>query len=293
MSVKIMRSGQEINFVVPVVTKHEKNMYGRMDDLRFIGLDTLPNVIGGFAQGSPAQEAGLEVGDTIIEIDSKPIAGWMDIQKAVESAQNDTIQVKILRDGQVISKDITPKTIGEGGQARRLIGIGPEQDLKALGDPDFAKVKHRFGLIEALKRGTKDFLEISGMTYNAIYSMLTGTMSAKDNIGGPVLIYNIVVDAKEEGFSYFLFILGVISLNLAIFNLLPIIPLDGGHLFMMAIEKIKGSPLPAKVENIIGNVGFSLIILLALYVFYIDFARIGLIDSIKNLPSKISQSVSQ
>jgi len=124
---------------------------------------------------------------------------------------------------------------------------------------------------------------VTVMTYEAIYSMLIGTMSAKENMGGPILIYTIVADTVNRGFSYFLFILGVISLNLAIFNLLPVIPLDGGHIFLMGIEKIRGQALPPKVDEYVFRIGLSLIIVLALYIFYIDFERIGLIDKIKQL----------
>ena len=88
--------------------------------------------------------------------------------------------------------------------------------------------------------------------------------------------------AAEMGFSHLLFIVGVISASLAIFNLLPVIPLDGGHLFLLAVEKIRGGkPLPEAVEEWIGKVGFSLIIMLALLIFYNDFVNIGLIDKIK------------
>ena len=77
--------------------------------------------------------------------------------------------------------------------------------------------------------------------------------------------------------------MGIISASLAIFNLLPIIPLDGGHLFLQAIEKIRGRVLPPKVEEYIVRIGVSLIICLALFVFYSDFARFGWIDAVKKL----------
>ena len=117
----------------------------------------------------------------------------------------------------------------------------------------------------------------------ALYAMVTGAMSAKESVGGPVLIYSIVKSSTTVGFSYFLYILGVISLNLAIFNLLPVIPLDGGHLFLMAIEKLRGRPLPLKIDEFIAKAGLTLIIMLAVFVFYLDFQRVGLIDFIKHI----------
>ena len=81
--------------------------------------------------------------------------------------------------------------------------------------------------------------------------------------------------------------MGVISASLAIFNLLPVIPLDGGHLFLLAIEKLRGRALPVKIDDYIARVGFTLIICLAVFVFYSDFSRFGWIDKIRSfLPIK-------
>ena len=85
------------------------------------------------------------------------------------------------------------------------------------------------------------------------------------------------------GFSHLLYIVGIISASLAIFTYCPVIPLDGGHLFLLAIEKIRGKALPEKVDDAIARVGFSLIICLALFVFYSDFARFGWIEKILNV----------
>jgi len=85
------------------------------------------------------------------------------------------------------------------------------------------------------------------------------------------------------GFSFVLHIVGIISASLAIFNLLPVIPLDGGHLFLIGLEKLRGRALSLKTDQFIANAGFTLIIMLALFVFYSDFERIGLIDKIREV----------
>ena len=113
--------------------------------------------------------------------------------------------------------------------------------------------------------------------------MITGAMSAKESVTGPVGIFYIVKGAAESGISHLLFILGVISASLAIFNLLPIIPLDGGHIFLFGIEKMRGRALSPRVDEYIARVGFSLIILLALFVFYSDFVRFGWFKQIGKL----------
>jgi regulator of sigma E protease len=101
--------------------------------------------------------------------------------------------------------------------------------------------------------------------------MLTGAMPAKESMTGPIGIFFIIKSAAEMGFTHLLFIMGVISASLAIFNLLPVIPLDGGHLFFLGIEKLRGTSLSPKADEYIARSGFGLIILLALFVFYSDF----------------------
>ena len=96
-------------------------------------------------------------------------------------------------------------------------------------------------------------------------------------------IFYIVKSAAEMGINHLLLILGVISASLAIFNLLPIIPLDGGHLFLFAIEKIRGKELSPKVDDVMARIGFGFIMCLALLVFYIDFSRYGWIEKVLSL----------
>ena len=141
----------------------------------------------------------------------------------------------------------------------------------------------RYPLQESFGRAFKKLVEITVLTYKSIYFMLTGTMSAKDSVTGPIGIYYIVKTAAEMGFSHLLYIVGIISASLAIFNLLPVIPLDGGHLLLLGIEKMRGRALSAKIDEAISRVGFSLIICLALFVFYSDFLRFGWIDKIMGL----------
>ena len=108
-------------------------------------------------------------------------------------------------------------------------------------------------------------------------------MSVKDSVTGPIGIFYIVKSAAEAGFTHVVFIVGIISASLAIFNLLPLIPLDGGHLFLLAIEKLRGKALSVKVDDYIARFGFALIIALAIFVFYSDFSRFGWIEKLQHI----------
>lgn len=241
-----------------------------------LGYPDFGNKVGEVIEGYPAYEAGLQVGDQIMSIASKPIESWTDIQREIAASTEEKIPVTILRDGQTITKEIIPKTqriknIFGKYTEMRLVGIRPGEDIISL----------KYGPGTALGKAYQELAKITVTTYKAIFSMLTGSMSAKENVTGPIGIFYIIKKAAEMGLTHLLFILGVISASLAIFNLLPVIPLDGGHLFLLGIEKVRGKALPAKIDEYIMKIGFGLVILLALFVFYSDFSRFGWFDKIK------------
>ncbi len=242
---------------------------------RDLGIDYFSNIIGEVVEGYPAEVAGLQANDRIVQIDSTSIMGWKSLQKAILNSKGNEIAVKFVRDGREFTKLITPNIDiqkDEDGQeiTKRKIGIAPQQELDLF----------YFGFFDSILFAGEELMFITKLTYESLYRMVTGSMSAKESVTGPVGIFYIVKGAAASGVSHLLFILGVISASLAIFNLLPVIPLDGGHLFLFGIEKIRGRALSPKVDEYIARVGFSLIMLLALFVFYSDFARFGWFDTI-------------
>ncbi len=275
IEVTVVREGKEVTRTVTPEIMSKPNLVGRLRMVRDMGIDNLPNIIGGLIEKYPAEGAGLQGGDRIIAIDNQEITSWTGLKEAVANSTGRQIVVKLVRDGQILVKAIVPKIdvyINEDGQEieSRKIGIGPQQELDL----------YKFGFVSSLVHAGEELVYITGLTYESLYRMITGALSARESVTGPVGIFYIVKGAAEEGLSHLLFILAVISASLAIFNLLPLIPLDGGHLFLFGIEKIRGKALPPKVDEYIARFGFGLIILLALFVFYSDFARFGWIDNI-------------
>jgi len=268
MDVTVLRNDEKVIRTVTPDIVDKANLVGRLRKVRDLGIDNLPNIIGGLVEGYPAEDAGLEGGDRVIEVDTQTVTSWNGLKDAVANSTGKQVVLKLVRDGQVLVKAITPKVDvykDEYGQevSRRKIGIGPWQELDL----------YKFGFGGSLIHAGEELLYITELTYESLFRMVTGAISAKESVTGPVGIFYIVKGAAEEGISHLLFILGVISASLAIFNLLPVIPLDGGHLFLFAIEKVRGKALPPKVDEYTARFGFSLIILLAVFVFYSDFVR--------------------
>ncbi|OGX35961.1 MAG: RIP metalloprotease RseP [Omnitrophica WOR_2 bacterium RIFCSPHIGHO2_02_FULL_52_10] len=285
-TVTVVRKGEVIGFTVNPEIVDKPNLVGRLRKVRDFGIDTFPidenlaNVIGGLEPAFPAKKAGLVAGDRIVEIDGKKITDWQSLQSAVETSAGEQIRIKIIRDGQELIKSVTPKIVtaqnesGQNMQVRR-IGISPKQEITL----DL----FRFGFIDSLVFAGEELWFITGLTYEALYRLVIGAAKAEESVAGPIGIFYIVKGAAESGISHLLFVLGVISASLAIFNLLPVIPLDGGHLFLLGIEKVRGRALSPKADEYVARVGFSLIILLALFIFYVDFVRWGWFDYIGNL----------
>ncbi len=273
----ILRDGEEITKEITPEVEVRKNVFGQQQETKVIGILPYAAEIGDLSKDGPAQAAGLQKGDIIVRIDSKPIEGWTQLQQAIENSEGESIQIEFLREGNLLSRSIVPEVIAKNidGEEKevRIIGISPAQDIAI----------YRFGIFESIGRGFNKLIEITVLTYKAFYYMITGAMSPKESVTGPIGIFYFVKSAAETGFSQVLFVLGLISASLAIFNLLPIIPLDGGHLFLFLIEKIRGKALPPRVEDAIMRTGFSLIMLLALFIFYTDFVRFGWIENLKQL----------
>ncbi len=252
----------------------------------FVDLESSSNqvgtTVGQVLDNSPAAKAGLKSSDTIVAVNGQAVEHWPDIQKQIVESKDLSISMVIKQQGvekniTVIPQVQTQKDIfGRVHQVRR-IGVGPLPLTKA----DDVVIK-RYGIFGSFFKAGEELVKISVKTYVALYEMVTGMRSPKEAMG-IVGMFFVIKFALTVGISFLLYIVGVISASLAIFNLLPIIPLDGGHLLLLLVEKIRGRMLSLKTEAFVSKFGFSLMMLLALFVFYVDIERIGIIDKVKAL----------
>lgn len=242
----------------------------------------LAPVVGQVVLHSPAEQAGLKTGDRILSVNGHAIAHWTQLLDLVSNSTGNHLSLMVERAKQDISVVVTPQEtnqqdfFGREHKTRR-IGVGV-MSIKNAND----LVITRYGFFESFFKAGEELWNITVKTYESLYEMAIGARSAKDAMG-IVGMFFVVKFALTVGFSYVLYIVGIISASLAIFNLLPVIPLDGGHLFLIGLEKLRGKALSEKTDQWIAKAGFALIIMLALFVFYSDFERVGWIDKMIKL----------
>jgi len=226
------------------------------------GLGEIQNtpVVGEVMENKPAQIAGIKPGDTILRINDKPINTWEEIvQNIRESQQSTPIEIVWLSDGQEITKEISP-TYSEKDKAW-LIGISPSYKVIKLGL--FGSLGHGFRTTWMF---TREIVKVIG-------KLITRSAPLKETVGGPIRIFDEIGKSAKRGWDSYIGIIALISLNLGIFNLLPIPVLDGGHLVYLLIEAIIRRPIPPKVKLIIQQIGMALLLILIVLVTINDIRR--------------------
>lgn len=236
----------------------------------FVGYPTLTTKVGGLIDGFGAKDAGIQVGDKIIAVDGKKVDFWEDLQMAIQAKKAVTrVLLSVLRDNKeyAIEVKIKEKQLDDAlGQKRNvgLIGITPKDEI--------VKVKH--GFLKSFVLGINKTLDLTVMTYKAFWRMITGKLSMRESITGPLGIFYITSKAVNLGIVALLHLVAVLSVSLCIFNLLPLPVLDGGHIVLLAIEKIRGRQLGIRAERVITQIGFTLIVSLAIFATYNDMLRL-------------------
>lgn len=232
-------------------------------------LSSITTTIEDVVENSPAIKAGLMKGDTIVSINGTSVNDWVEMAEIFSKNPGKELTLKVKRGNDLIDIRVTPeptKIKDEKGREIIVGRIGVSKKLRV-------EVIQSSSILQAPIKGIEAVYGWSILILKVVGKLLTGAVSAKQ-MGGPILIVDAAAKAASAGaFTYFSFI-AIISINLAILNLLPIPVLDGGHLMFMSIEALRGKPLNEKVMGIATKIGIAMIMLLIAFVFYNDIIRI-------------------
>lgn len=230
----VIAAGPIMNFVLAIVVITALFM-----------MDGFPvNTIGELIDGAPAKQAGLNVGDEIINIDGQEVTSWDDVVTTISGAETDALKVTVLRDGN--EESFTIQATKEEETGRRIIGIRPMfkkdilQSIKYAFMGVFFTIQAILQYLGSLLMGQGDFSQVSG----------------------PVGIYNAVSEASQTGLKSILNITGLLSINLGLINLLPFPALDGGRIIFIGLEILRGKPIDQEKEGFVHFIGFVVLMTL-------------------------------
>ena len=235
----------------------------------FLGYPTLTTKVGGLLDGFGAKETGIQAGDRIIAVGGKKVEYWEELQEAVRAQKGaENVSVLISRKDKEIKLEVPLKQ----KQVDNL--LGEKQKVGLLGITPFDEVvKVRHGFVQSFGLGLSKTIEITSMTYKGLWRMITGKLSIRESVTGPLGMFYITSKVASVGFIAVLHFIAILTISLAIFNILPFPVLDGGHIMFIGLEKLRGKSVSAKTEQVLTQAGMTLIIAFALFVTYNDLVR--------------------
>jgi len=237
----------------------------------FAGLPTPVSgtTIGSVSPGSPAEKAGLQEGDKILEINGQKTAEWSEVSELIKNSDGQQVVLLIKRQGETLKVTGRPEMqevkniFGEATGKRYLLGISRSEELTyekvSIGEAFLAGLEQTWGFI---------YLTIMG-----IIKMIQKVIPASE-LGGPILIAQMAGKQLESGLMNFFYFMGLVSVNLGILNLFPIPILDGGHLVFFSVEALRRRPLEQKTQEMLQQIGLIILVSLMIFVFYNDIIRL-------------------
>ena len=205
--------------------------------------------------GSPAEKAGIVTQDTIVAIDGEEIGEWNDLIQAIGYSKEETADITLIRDGEEMT--VTAQLEYDKDAGRNMIGITPVMER---------------GMLSSIGAGIQNTGRMTVMMYDTLRQLFTGDVSVKE-LSGPVGIVYATSEAAKSGVLYVIYLAALLSLNLAIINMLPFPALDGGRLLFLVIRLFTGRRVSDETEGKIHFIGICLLFALMIYVTFNDVLR--------------------
>lgn len=240
------------------------------------GRYTIPPVLGEVVTGSVAETAGLASGDTILSVDGYAVRGFEDFQRLVATSPQRPVSIVLDRDGSEQSVVLVPEAVeveDRFGNMQRIGRIGVSRDVA-----ETDVTLYRPGPVEAVGMTFEEIRFIIQRTAAFLGDFFVGRGDV-EQLGGPVKVAKVSGEVATLGIIALINLTALLSLNIGIFNLLPVPMLDGGHLLYYLFEAVRGRPLSMKVQEIGFRFGFALVLALMVFTLFNDtlFAYFGIL----------------
>jgi regulator of sigma E protease len=253
----ILRDGKEL----PVKVTPEPQTRYEVGDI-----GVLPNShphVGSILPGSPAERAGFKIGDVILKVDGVPINAPPQLIEQISNKANTKIVLTVVRDGAELDVPVTPELNGNVGR----IGINITEDV----------IRIKPGPVEAVRMSLARNYDQASLIFMTIGQLIKRETSTRQ-LMGPLAIAQLSGESAQQGWASLFALMASISLNLGLLNLLPIPVLDGGHIFIMALEGLARRDFSLKVKEKMFLAGFAVLLMLMVTVIYNDLTRIPLVE---------------
>lgn len=257
LNYQIIRNGEEIT--IPVASSFLDSIQTR----GFIdGTSIAPSIFSQIERGSPAAEAGLEVGDRVIAMNGEKVTTWLAFFYIVANNEEGVpLDLTIDRSGEILSFSITPNEDNK-------LGVGAPQTYQF-------GTRIEYGFFESIAAGWEETADQTTGIIQGFARMIKGDISVRQNLGGPIAIAEMTKQATDSnGWIGFWTITALLSITLAIMNILPIPALDGGHLVFLIYEGITRKEPTEKVRIIAQNIGFFVLVTLMIFVVFNDVIKL-------------------
>jgi regulator of sigma E protease len=259
--IALVRDGQTLTVRVTPTTS--KSGQSRME---FGEIGVLPDVhphLAGVVANEPGARDGLKAGDVILAADGKRMTFHSDFRAVIAKSPDTPIALSILRDGAPQTLTVTPRKNGEKG----YLGLTPVDETKTL----------KPSVLQALGMSAQKNVQYAGLIFQTLWGLVTRETSPKQ-LMGPLAIAQLSGESAQLGLMAVLGLMASISLNLGLLNLMPIPILDGGHIFIMAVEGIARRDFSLRVKEKMLMAGFVVLMMLMVTVLYNDLTRITWIE---------------
>jgi regulator of sigma E protease len=253
LTVRFQRDGQERETTVRPVAK------GR-DGLGDIGVVPMTHVLS-VERNSPAAEAGLKKDDGLLAVENTPVRKADDVAPTIAGSAGKPVRLRIYREGRILEVSATPRL--DGGVLRIGIGVGERVFVR------------KYGPVAAMGASLRRTAQLTRLIADFLRGLLTRRVPIS-GLGGPLRIAQESGNAAREGWLPFFAFIAFISLNVGLLNLFPLVPLDGGHLLLLAVEGAARRDLSMQVKAWLMNAGAAAVLLLIAVVIFFDLSRTGL-----------------
>ncbi|HEX7357195.1 MAG TPA: RIP metalloprotease RseP, partial [Ignavibacteriaceae bacterium] len=252
INVEVLRNGEKQTLLVK-----RKLIPDDETQAMFLVPEGVKPAIGEVVKDSPAEKAGIKAGDVLISLNGVTLYSAKQTTELISSNAGKELQLVVQRDNKDINLSVTP-----GPDAKIGVAIGPVFIGKTT--------MRTYGAFESVYYGWKDIEKMTALTFSMIGKVFTGDVEFKKAFGGPIKIAQIAAKSADSGMANFLYFLALLSLSLAILNIMPFPVLDGGHLVMIIIEAAIKREIPIKIKMAIQNTGLVLLLLLMAFIIYND-----------------------